>query len=62
MNKRINFDDDLVIVRNPEGEIDYKGMQDDNPYKREDWTFNAKSGSYFLVHPVYGRYTMEKIG
>lgn len=44
--RRLEYDDDVVIVRNPSGEIDYKGIFDWCPYKHDfdygDWRFNGE--------------------
>ena len=58
--RRINYEDDLVVVYNPDGEIDYKGIDDDNPYKDDDWEFDDDEGVYYL-DSEYGLYRMEKI-
>jgi len=54
--RRINYDDDLVIVRNPDGGIDYKGIFDYCPYREDvgngDFKFDGEV--YQCVsHPGY---------
>ena len=58
--RRINYDDDLVVVYNPDGGVDYKGISDDNPYKYDEWEFDDDEGVYYL-DSEYGTSTMEKI-
>ena len=58
--RRINYEDDLVVVYNPDGGIDYQGIDDDNPYKDDDWEFDDDEGVYYL-DSEYGLYQMEKI-
>lgn len=43
---RIEFEDDLVVVVDKDGAHIYRGMEDDEPYKREPWRFvvTTKSG------------------
>lgn len=44
----ISFDDDIVIVFDENGEVIYKGMEDYEPMKNEDWIWDRKSKSYKL--------------
>ena len=48
MLKRINFDDDFVIVVNDKDEVLYKGIEDDEPMNRENWQWNDKERCYTL--------------
>ena len=56
---RIDYDDDIVIVTNPSGGIDYKGIHDDNPYRDDDWAYDRESETYYM--PDHPGYVMEKI-
>ena len=44
--RRLEYDDDVVVVRNPDGGVDYKGIFDYCPYKEDfdngDWTFDGE--------------------
>ena len=62
MAGRIDYDDDVVVVKNELGEIVYEGISDYDPHKREDWRYDNASGVYFVDHPEYGRFTREKVG
>lgn len=55
--RRINFEDDLVVVKK-DGKTIYKGMEDYEPMKYEDWKWDNKKGLYTLT----GGYTKECIG
>ena len=44
--KRIQYDDDLVIVYDEAGRVAYKGMEDYDPNKDLDWRWNAAEGCY----------------
>lgn len=48
---RINYEDDLVIVKKGR-EIIYKGIEDYEPMKYENWKYDEKSKTYKL-----GKYT-----
>lgn len=50
LRKRINYEDDIVIVYNPKGEVDYKGIEDYNQYRDADWTWNEEHKYYTHVH------------
>ena len=56
---RIQYDDDIVVVTNPDGGIDYKGVYDYNPYREDDWVYDNESETYHL--PEYPGYVMEKV-
>lgn len=43
--KKIEFEDDLVVVYKDGKEI-YKGIEDDEPMKRENWSWSSKDGCY----------------
>lgn len=46
---RIQYEDDLVVVRNAEnGEEMYKGLEDYEGLKREDWIWNDTKKLYEL--------------
>lgn len=45
-NGRINFEDDLVKVFNSKGEEIYKGLEDYEPYKEENWRYNSDKKRY----------------
>lgn len=54
--RRLDYDDDIVIVRNPDGGIDYKGVFDYCPYKHDfdDGDFEFDGELYRCVsHPGY---------
>lgn len=44
--KRIDFDDDIVAVYNPQGKVIYKGLEDYDPHKRDDWRWDGSKGYY----------------
>lgn len=51
MRKRINYDDDFVIVYHKGVQI-YSGLEDDEPMKYENWVWNEKNKQY-----EFGNYT-----
>jgi hypothetical protein len=48
MEKRIEFEDDLVVVRDVNGKVIYKGEEDYEPMRDEDWKFNKSKNLYEL--------------
>lgn len=54
--KRINYEDDIVIVKNPKGVTIYNGMEDYEPMKDEPWSWNSSIKGYTLSSPE-GTYT-----
>lgn len=48
--KRIDFEDDLVLVF-CDGEEIYKGIEDDEPMKDEDWRYDNSKQAYTLNDP-----------
>jgi len=62
---RINYDDDLVIIRNLNTNVVvYAGMEDDDYMKRENWIYNEKKGIYELSIKICGEkvnFTKQKI-
>ena len=48
MEKRIEFEDDLVVVRDVNGKVIYKGEEDYEPMRDEDWRFNKSKSLYEL--------------
>ena len=44
--KRIQYEDDLVVVYDPSGEEIYKGMEDYEPMKDENWKWDMFHGYY----------------
>lgn len=55
VERRVEYEDDLVIVKNKDGKVDYKGLNDYNPYKDEPWKYDPKNDIYTLP----GGYTMK---
>ena len=55
--KRIDYDDDLVIVYDKDGNVVYKGLEDYEPMKDEDWKFDSSIGAYRL-----GDYIKDLVG
>ena len=53
--KKIEFEDDLVIVKCNGREI-YKGIEDYEPMKDEDWTWDGSK------YTLPGGYTKEVVG
>lgn len=51
--KRIEFEDDIVAVYRDDEEI-YKGMEDDEPMKREPWKYDDSTKTYSI--PGYEEY------
>ena len=45
---RIDYDDDLVITYDKNGKVVYKGTEDYDPMKYEDWKWDEKTHSYKL--------------
>lgn len=54
--RRIMYEDDLVFVKDPAGTTIYNGMEDYEPMKYEDWTWDDAIQGYFLEADG-GRYT-----
>lgn len=46
--KRIDFDDDLVIVYDENGKKIYKGIEDEEPMKDEHWKWDNTEKVYKL--------------
>ena len=46
--RHINFDDDLVIVYDENGLVMYKGIQDFEPMKDDDWKWDNSIRAYRL--------------
>ena len=46
--KRIEYEDDMVVVYDPAGNVIYKGIEDDEPMKRENWRWNNIRNYYYL--------------
>lgn len=44
--KKIDYEDDFVIVFDEDGSIVYKGIEDYEPMNREDWKWNAEERIY----------------
>lgn len=44
--KRIQYEDDIVLVLDREGRVIYKGLEDYEPNKREQWRWDDKLGGY----------------
>lgn len=44
--KRIQYDDDMVVVYDKDGKEVYKGLEDYDPYKDENWRWNDALGGY----------------
>lgn len=55
VERRVEYEDDVVIVKNKDGKVDYKGLNDYNPYKDEPWKYDPKNDIYTLP----GGYTMK---
>lgn len=58
IGSRIDFDDDKVVVWEVSGSDNevYRGLEDYEPMKDEDWRFCADLGLYYLVN--YSKHTM----
>lgn len=48
--KRINYEDDLIMVYNEKNEVVEKGIVDYSVYKDEPYTWNEAGGYYDLPH------------
>ncbi len=48
--KRADFEDDLVIVFDENDKIVYKGIEDFEPMKDEDWKYDYKEMYYSLIY------------
>ena len=44
--KRIEYEDDIVLVLDENGDEIYKGLEDYEPYKDEAWKWDEKTKSY----------------
>lgn len=44
--KPIEYEDDLVVVYDSGGEEVYKGLEDYEPYKDENWEWDSNSNTY----------------
>lgn len=44
--KRIQYDDDIVVVYDEIGKLIFKGMEEDDPYQYCDWQFDEDLGCY----------------
>ena len=44
--RKIQYEDDLVIVYDDKGNVAYKGMEDYDPNKDLDWKWDDKRGGY----------------
>lgn len=56
---RIDYEDTLVRVISPTGNIDYEGIHDDNPYKRDDWTYSDEG--FYTLETDRGMYVMGRL-
>lgn len=58
----ISAEDDIVVVTNPKtGKVLYKGLEDYEPGKRDDWKYNEEKGVYTFTHEGV-EYEKKKIG
>lgn len=57
VRKKIEYDDDLVIVYDENNNAIYKGMEDYEPLNNEDWKWNKKLQAYELQMPDGNIYT-----
>ena len=46
--KRIEYEDDLVVVYDEKGCVIYKGMEDYEPMRYENWKWEQNKGYYTL--------------
>lgn len=46
--KRIGFEDDIVVVYDEKGSVIYKGIEDYEPMKDENWKWVQDKGYYTL--------------
>lgn len=58
---RVNYEDDLIVVYNPNGQQVYKGSVDDCPYKNDDWKYDASTRTYRVDGPNGDYRTIAKI-
>lgn len=47
MTKRIEFEDDIVVVYDKKKQEIYRGMEDYDPMKYENWLWDEKTRSYY---------------
>ena len=59
--RRINYDDDLVVVYEDDKVI-YKGLEDYEPMKDELWKWDDKEQVYFLDDRRYKKVCLESVG
>lgn len=55
--KRINYDDDLVIVYTEDGTEIYRGLEDYEPMKYASWRWSKNEECYVLYDHDGNRYT-----
>lgn len=46
--KKVNYEDDLVVVYDDKGNVDYQGILDNCPYKYDGYVWNEADGNYDL--------------
>lgn len=46
--KRINYDDDVVVVYDGDGNVVYRGLEDYEPNNREAWRWDPEIKAYRL--------------
>lgn len=57
--RRIEFDDDLVVVIDTKTNQEiYRGIDDYEPMKDMPWQWNSKEKSYYLDH--YKKYCLDE--
>ena len=44
--KQIEFEDDIVIVCDEKGNVLYRGIEDYEPFKNENWKYDALNNVY----------------
>lgn len=46
--KRVEYEDDLIIIKDKDGKVEYKGLFDYSPYKDEQWKYDSSRDLYTL--------------
>ena len=46
--RKIDYDDDMVVVYDANGNVIYKGIEDYEPHKDENWKWDESIGGYRL--------------
>lgn len=48
IRRRIEYEDDIVVVYDENDKVIYKGLEDYEPMKDENWVWNSSMQAYIL--------------